>query len=184
MNNDIPPDAGFAVVVDTREPVETAYGFEGIRADSRRGYRPLVVPTVRRKLDAGDYSIDGFEDAVSIDRKETSDFLSCVTHVRGRWERCLERLGRLDYGAVVIESELGAIVEGLASGRFHSNVAPSSVVGSVIAWSQRFGVAFWFLPGRSAAERMTFRLLERFHLDVAEGKRSRADFSQPMEVST
>ena len=40
------------------------------------------------------------------------------------------------------------------------------VVRSAIAWQQRHPrVHWWFVPGRDFAEKLTFRILERYYLD-------------------
>jgi ERCC4-type nuclease len=161
--------APFTVVIDSRE--QQPYRFDSIRGDHRVNWQRLVVPTVRQTLMTGDYSIVGLESAIAIERKSTPDFLACCGRERERFERELERLGKLQYGAVVVEDELGSIESGLTDGWYRSHIRPASIVASVIAWSQRYGVAFWFCHGRERAETFVFDILERFHRDVAEGKR-------------
>ena len=53
------------------------------------------------------------------------------------------------------------------SGKLHpvenSHLSPKSVFGSIMAWRQRYpAVHWWFCPGRAAAERVAFEILDRF----------------------
>ena len=53
-----------------------------------------------------------------------------------------------------------------------SQLAPLSIFRSVIAWEERFPkVHWWFCFGRTFAEHVTFRMLERWHKDHAKANR-------------
>ena len=60
------------IVIDTRE--QEPYSF-----DSR------LVAAVRRALPAGDYSVEGMEERVAVERKSLDDFVSTVIHARRRF---------------------------------------------------------------------------------------------------
>src|SRR5687767_5261983 len=70
--------APFTIVVDTRE--QTPYPFEDL------------APSVRAKLEAGDYSIVGYEGAFAVERKSLADAYATFSRDRARFERELERL--------------------------------------------------------------------------------------------
>ena len=72
-----PIPSNMIVVTDTRE--QLPYLFPGCRLSIR-------------KLDAGDYSLEGYEDVISVERKSASDFFGSITQDRERFERELERL--------------------------------------------------------------------------------------------
>jgi len=61
------------VVVDTRE--QEPYTFES-----------GCTEVVRRALPAGDYSIEGHEDSVAVERKTLEDFVSTVIRSRKRYD--------------------------------------------------------------------------------------------------
>lgn len=129
------------VVVDTREQQE--FPLEGIE-------------TVRRKLDAGDYSLEGFEHRVAVERKSHSDMWCSMSNGRGRFERCVQRLAKLDRAAIVIECSLTELCQ-----RPHqiqrTNVA--SVVGGLISYSAQFAIPVFWCDNRIYAERVTIRFL-------------------------
>ena len=54
----------FRIIVDTREQAE--YTFD--------------CSVLRRKLDAGDYSVQGYEHRVAVERKSLADFVHTVIH--------------------------------------------------------------------------------------------------------
>lgn len=124
------------------------------------------VEVIGATLPTGDYRLAEHPGCV-IERKSPSDLLGCMTAGRDRFERELARLDELDHAAVVVEGDLGELLSGA-----HSQIHPSSVVGSLVAWSQRFpGVHWWMMPSRRWAERMALRILLRYRQDVMEGKR-------------
>ena len=117
----------------------------------------------------GDYSIVGFEDQVAVERKSVADLRGCMGFGRQRFERELTRLQSFDFSAVVCEGDLKDLV---SPGR--SRIHPSSVIGTWLAWNQRFSGTHWiFAPSRNWAAKITFRILDRFHRDSIDGKRPR-----------
>lgn len=73
------------IIIDTREKKDiflfSSYGVE----------------TVVKKLDTGDYSIEGFEDKITIDRKRTSSELQmCLFSQYDRFEKELIRMSSFD----------------------------------------------------------------------------------------
>lgn len=149
----------FSVVIDTRE--QRPYTFGGIVSDARDGRRPVLVSLVGGTLKAGDYSIEGLEQRIAVERKSLADLFSTLGQGRGRFQRELQRLNdSYDYAAVVCEEDWAAIV---ADPPERSMLRPKTVHRSVIAWQMRFSkVHWWMCPGRPFAERTTFRLLERY----------------------
>jgi ERCC4-type nuclease len=151
-----------AVVIDTRE--QRPFDFRGLRGPASRGRPLLAIDAVRGTLKSGDYSLEGYEAKISIERKSVADFYGTLAKGRDRFERELARLDAMRYACVVVEgewSELLAYPE-----RIGGRVSASSIFRSVLAWQQRFrGVQWLTLPTREHAEAATFRMLERFYLD-------------------
>jgi DNA excision repair protein ERCC-4 len=110
-------------------------------------------------LNAGDYSIEGLEDRVAIERKSLVDAFGTFGAGRERFERELERLASYRYALVVLEREWSAV--------FHrpparSKLPPKVIHRSVIAWEIRYGVHFRLCPDREFAERSTYLSLLKF----------------------
>jgi len=141
------------IVIDTRE--QLPYDFKNIDPPPA---------TIRKALASGDYSLEGYENDIAIERKTKSDAYGTFGKGRARFERELERLSKYEFAAVVIESEWLDLIRNMPA---RSRLNPKTIFVSVIAWSQRFGVHFFTVPGRAFAEKLTFRLLERFYKDHA-----------------
>lgn len=116
------------------------------------------VETVRATLYAGDYSIEGFETRVAIERKSLDDFVACCTRERQRFERELVRLASYDFAAVIVEADVGDI----AAHRYVSRASPSSVIGSAVAFTIDH-VPVMFGGRRELAARLGLRFLQKFH---------------------
>lgn len=125
---------GAEIVVDTREPVETSWRFEGL-------------PTVREKLDEGDYSIRGFEKRIAVERKST-DLILSLTYERERFERELVRLSTFERAVIIVEAHLDDIMGGM----YRSAVRPAVIVGSVGSIFARFNIPTLFAGNRGNAE--------------------------------
>ena len=141
------------IVIDTRE--QLPYEFD--------------CPTVVRMLDAGDYSVEGMEMDVVIERKTKADIYGSVTAGRERFEREMVRLYRVKYPALVIESDL----QGLLEAPPFSRVSPAVVVNTLVSWSIKYGVCVWLAGNRQLAQRLMFRLLEKAWQGGSNGRRTR-----------
>jgi DNA excision repair protein ERCC-4 len=156
--NPEPLPTPFTILIDTRE--QLPWAFDGLTADYRDNYRPLDVRTRSGTLLSGDYSVEGLESHVAVERKSLADLFSTIGQGRDRFERELERLQRLEYAAVVVEADWATV---LNSPPPHTTLSPKIVFRSVVAWQQRhYRVHWWLMPGRRLAEVTTFRILERF----------------------
>ena len=153
----------FTVIVDSRE--QSPFHFHGFNGDAPK-HLPLVIPTKIAGLKSGDYSIQGYEDQVSVERKSLEDLFNTLGNGRERFERELERLAEMEFAAVVIEADWSAI---LTSPPPRSKMRPKSIYRSIIAWQQRYPVIHWWpCATKNFAERTTFRMLQRFWLDKNE----------------
>ncbi len=136
------------IVCDSRE--QAPFTFAGF---------PAVVEV--GALEAGDYSLAGFERRVAVERKSIQDLVGCLTGERPRFERELQRLKAMDAAAVVVEQPQSV----LRLGHYRSAMPAESAWQSVIAFSMRFRVPFWFCDSRADAERVAFDFLRHFHRD-------------------
>jgi len=141
-----------AVVIDSREQLPYAFDPERIRA-------------IRRALPAGDYSLDGFEDRVAVERKSLEDFVSTVIRRRERFVRELDRLGRMEVAGVVVEGDLTQVLRHDYAGGAH----PSSVLGAAVSIIVDHHVPVFFAGNREGGRLFVERLLLRAHRRLARG---------------
>ena len=123
-----------SVVIDTRE--QRPFEF------------PAEVNTMVGTLATGDYSVQGWTPFISVERKSWADFYGCLTKGRERFERCLERLSKVRYPAVVIEGSIADFDKMFfyrdQRGRIcTSQVPPLSAKKTLIAWMWRYRVPIW-----------------------------------------
>lgn len=156
-----PVESPYLIVIDTRE--KTPFMFRGAKTDADQGHRPLSVRTVVRGLPTGDYSLEGYESQVAVERKSLADLYNTISQGRERFVRELERLDAMEYAAVVIEASWLQIITDPPA---YSKLPPKIVFRSVISWQQRFRrVHWWPTEGHRLAETATLRILERFWRD-------------------
>lgn len=158
----------FTVVIDTNEGAP--YQFTGILGRSKNGVKlPQVIRTVKKPMWAmgrqefgvglADYSIDGLETEIQIERKSISDLFGTLGGRRQNFENEIARMSeQCKVAYVMIEGSYGHI----ASFRDHGP-EPSSVIGTMVSWGQKYRNVHWITAGsRDMAERLTFRMLESF----------------------
>jgi len=156
----------FRVLIDQREKLP--YQFLRLSADAKDGFRPLVIVSSLTHLATGDYTVEGMESRVAVERKSLADLFGTLGGGRERFVRELERLNQLEYAAAVVEASWDDILRDPPP---HSALNPKTIHRSVIAWQQRYPRVHWWMVGsRRLGEITTFRILERFHReDVANG---------------
>jgi len=147
----------FTVVIDTNE----TYPFPFDSIHDREGAL-VSVPTVRRPLylsGLADYTIDGMESLIQIERK-AEDLAPSMSERREIFEGEIRRLSEMcEYAAVIVEHSWADI---LTDDHQHGARA-KSISRTVIAWQVAYpGVHWWFCAGRFHAEQVCFRLLEKF----------------------
>ncbi len=124
----------------------------------------------RAALPEGDYAAhlpddDSPESTICIERKTLSDLLGSLTAGRERFVRELERLEPYGHRMLIIEASLFTLARPSAL----SHVHPASVIGSLLAFSQRYNIHTVFAGDRRYAQAFTFRACERWCRDrVAE----------------
>lgn len=139
---------GLTVLIDTREHVDTP-GFQR---------RAAHFPRWRReKLDAGDYSAEltiseqKCRIPVAIERKMSIDELcQCFGRERARFMREFERAKESGTRLYLIVER--ATWEDLFAGRYRSRLNSKALIASILAWSVRYDVRFFFCRPETCGE--------------------------------
>ena len=122
------------IIIDTRE--QEPYSF-----DSR------LVAAVRRALPAGDYSVEGLEDRVAVERKALDDFVSTVIYARQRFRNELRALAGYRAACVVVE----AGVTDVLLKRYRGEAHPNAVLGNALSIILDYHIPVFFCTNRQAA---------------------------------
>jgi ERCC4-type nuclease len=86
-------EENFTIIVDTREQIPWEFGFH---------------TTSRKKLNAGDYSIEGLEHILSIERKKSvSEIANNITEKR--FVRALDKIAKIPHKFILMEFDVDDI---------------------------------------------------------------------------
>ncbi len=124
----------FRIVIDTRE--QEPYEF------------PCEM--VRRALPAGDYSVEGREGVVAVERKSLKDFVSTVIHDARRFGNELLLLSTYEAACVVVEGDIDAMLRGMRREDLRG-ARPESVLGATLYICVRYRVPVFWCGSRQAA---------------------------------
>lgn len=91
-------------------------------------------------LKTGDYSIEGMEKLLSLERKSLADIVSCTVTYRPRFLTACERLSKFKWKAILIEATLEDIKGGFEQFDIPSKVHPNAVCGTLDAIEAKFGI--------------------------------------------
>ena len=151
----------FTIIIDVQE--KTPFLFQDERLIGQK------VLTKRAHLTTGDYSIEGFEDKICIERKSLPDLFGSCGGKKGerrrRFKNEFERMSALEYAALVIEADWDTIYKRPPA---RSRMSPKQILRTINAWHMRYNVHVWPCPGRRFAEKATFLLLNRFYRNKLE----------------
>jgi DNA excision repair protein ERCC-4 len=113
----------------------------------------------------GDYSLPGFEDRVSIERKSLDDLVGCLMGSnRERFERELVKARYYDLFSVVVEAPLSSV----SNGRYRSEMKAQSAMQSIIAFQVRYRLSIVWAGNRAGAEYVTYWLLSKYLREIDE----------------
>ncbi len=134
------------IIIDTRE--QEPYAFD-----------PDTIEIKNKALAVGDYSLDGFEEVVCIERKSLQDYVQSVIRRRDRFMKEVERLSAMPHSCIVVECDLSNIM-----GRhYRSGAHPSSVLGATLSLMIDHGVPVCFCSDRQLARIFTEMYLRRVY---------------------
>lgn len=157
--------------------------FQNIRQNASDGGRQIIIPTKKVHLKTGDYTIEGFEDRLTIERKSMTDCVGTFGGGRERFERELARMSEMEFGCVIIEATMGACLDYMNSDEYidrDPKFKPKSFFRTPLAWSMGVvaddfpKVHFWFMDSRWMAERAAWFILDRYWRKQQKAMKRRA----------
>lgn len=111
--------------------------------------------TITKKLDVADYSVEGLEDRIAIERKSLNDLVGCVGRERDRFERMLKKLADYEHRAIVVSADWMHI----EMKSYHGTVHPNAVLGTVFGWAMSAGTPIMFMGDERRAGLAVARML-------------------------
>lgn len=208
--NDLLVSIPFTILVDKME--QQPFGFDSIvpdttetpadlkqrvrEGDIKQSDIKFLIPKKFKALGAanGDYSVDGFEGRVHVERKSMNDAHGTILSYgdrQRRFERELENLSTIESSAVVVECSLGRLIaETPSHGKKTTGENKRIIHRRLIGWMQDYSVPWFFCDSREFAEITTFRFLKRFVRKIGEENKkarkieSNVDFFESPELVT
>ncbi len=143
------------VIVDSRE--QHPFQFLPDHRNWIGGERRLALKT-------GDYSIEGMESLLSLERKSLADIVACTITYRKRFLAACARLEKFRWKAILIEATFEDIKSGFEQFDIPSDVHPNAVTGTLDAIEAKFGIPIIYTSTirQLAAERAASWLSKHF----------------------
>lgn len=116
------------VLVDTRE--KDLYTFSG--------FSNWIAGTKIQTLKAGDYSIEGMESMLVLERKSLPDLVSTLIHERTRFFRLCEKITDFRWRALLVEASYEDVKSPYDSD--YTQAHPNAVSGTLDALEAKFGI--------------------------------------------
>ena len=141
------------IVIDSREQLPWAF-------------QPTEVLTSRGHLNTGDYSIQGFENEIAVERKSLDDLVKTLFADWTRFKKELRRLSGFEYGCIAVEADL----KNVAEKNYNSDVHPHSVLGRCHSIYLDYGIPVFWWGQRPFAAPMAQRFLLLAHKRIIGAK--------------
>ena len=119
------------VLVDTRE--REPFALHANHPNWIGGERRVALRT-------GDYTVEGMESLLCLERKSLPDLVACTVTYRRRFLAACARLARCQWKAIVVEATLEDIKAGFEVFDIPSEVHPNAVCGLLDSIEAKFGI--------------------------------------------
>jgi len=118
------------VVVDTREKYPFDFG----------RLKNWIIGTKSQALKVGDYSIEGMETLLVLERKTLTDLITTVIQERQRFFKQCEKMSKYRWKALLIEASYENIKTPYNYDEFNTQAHPNAVSGTLDALEARYGI--------------------------------------------
>lgn len=103
-------------------------------------HRNWIGGEKRVALKTGDYTVEGMEGVLALERKSLPDVVACTVTYRRRFLAVCSRLARFRWKAILVEATFEDLKEGFDSYDIPSDVHPNAVCGTLDAIEAKFGI--------------------------------------------
>jgi len=136
----------YNIVVDTREQ------------------KPLWRKNIiSKKLDVGDYSIEGHEDKITIERKSPGDLYGTLLSGHKRFKKELERAKSYKYFAIIVECSYTSFIDKTFDNSIFCK-KPSYILTSILFTIHvKYGINIFFSNGRIETKRIIKEILNAYN---------------------
>ncbi|HNZ11897.1 MAG: hypothetical protein KBG22_14215 [Smithella sp.] len=118
------------VLIDTREK----YPFDFSR------FSNWIAESKSRTLKAGDYSVEGMEQLLILERKTLTDLITTVIQQRARFFKQCEKMSKYRWKALLIEASYEDIKSSYDQDQYETLAHPNAVSGTLDALEARYAI--------------------------------------------
>jgi len=112
-----------------------------------------------KALKTGDYSIKGYEDEISLERKTLVDFVHSIIQDRDRFEREILRAKKtLKYFAIIVETDF----KSLWTAKLFSKVNRATIENTILRWSVKYGIPIIPVGTRAKGKHAVLQLFDEW----------------------
>lgn len=146
------------LVIDTREQLPLTFR------------KSKVIESVTfQALKTGDYSIEGYEDKIAIERKNPLDLFGSVGKNHKRFRKELDRATEFDYFAILVERPFNEILKKDFEGSHYSKMRGDVVIKILYTLKFKYGIDVIFCNGRNEAKNIIKNIFMAYLKDGAKG---------------
>lgn len=106
----------------------------------RRRHANWIGGERRATLKTGDYTVEGMEDLLCLERKAVGDLAACIVRYRRRFLAECKRLALFRWKALLIQATLEDIKSGFSEEETWSQVHPNAITGTLDAIEANWGI--------------------------------------------
>lgn len=143
----------FTIIIDTREQIPWEFGFH---------------ETAKRKLDTGDYSIEGFENILAIERKKSVSEIA-TNLSESRFKDVLQRLSQIKHPYMIFEFSLDDVYNFPVGSDIPKRmwdklkISGNYIIKRLIEIQLEYNIQVVFCDDPSNAERFSVSLMKRIY---------------------
>ena len=137
------------VVIDSQEHM--GYKFER--------FTNWFSGTIRKRMPVGDYTLQGMEEELALERKTLPDLVNSIIQDRKDFIGKCEKLSTFRKKCLVIEGSLSSIKTPYEDSQAH----PNAVLGSLLAAQERWQIPVYFLNDFILAEEFVASMLSKYN---------------------
>jgi uncharacterized Zn finger protein (UPF0148 family) len=115
--------------------------------------------TIRKRLPVGDYTLQGMEEELIVERKTVPDLVKSIIQERSDFIKKCEKLSTFKKSCLVVEGSLSNVKTPYEDSQAH----PNAVLGSLQAAQERWDIPVYFLDNFILAEEFVASMLSKYH---------------------
>ena len=124
-----------------------------IVTDSREQQK-LWDNTIVKKLDVGDYSLEGFEDKIALERKSGIDLFGSLGKGHKRFRAELERAKSYEYFAIIVEESYTDILRKTFKNAHYSRMKGYVIIDIMHTLNVKYDIPIFFCNGKDEAKKV------------------------------